>query len=328
MSGSTPVGTCCARGRFADAGADADASPPPTPRPLLAGFLYTPQQLAGSLRYGSGVLLGNWREDDALDDMRMMDYIESKETRSLALLKRQEKLRPQLAPVSLTAPPEDGIMRLGDVVLLQSMCNEGTLAASLGQRLTAADAIGMDDMYATFATTEKGAFARNAIKIGAYDGSPEAGSPVLYGQKITLEFSSLPGVRGFLSSQRSGRTQLSTQLIAKQEVYMQDVSGESAPYDCAWVIQPQDVDQRIVAQGTPVVAGAPFVITHCFTNKRLAGVHITMPSDFGTELGVCAHTYTETGKVNKLMRESMGRPTSSLISRNETTENLWSVLYA
>jgi hypothetical protein len=36
-----------------------------------AGFLYTPQQLAGSNRFGSGVLLGNWREDDALDDMRV-----------------------------------------------------------------------------------------------------------------------------------------------------------------------------------------------------------------------------------------------------------------
>ena len=33
------------------------------------GFLYTPQQLAGSVRYRSGVLLGNWREDDALDEL-------------------------------------------------------------------------------------------------------------------------------------------------------------------------------------------------------------------------------------------------------------------
>ena len=43
------------------------------------GHLYTPQQLMGSVKYGSGVLLGNWREDDALDDMRMADYIELKE---------------------------------------------------------------------------------------------------------------------------------------------------------------------------------------------------------------------------------------------------------
>ena len=46
------------------------------------------------------------------------------------------------------------------------------------------------------------------------------------------------------------------------------------------------------------------------------------------EYGVCCHTFVNTGKVNKLMRESMGRPTSSLISRSETAENLWSILYA
>ena len=33
------------------------------------GYLYTPQQLMGSVKYSSGVLLGNWREDDAIDEM-------------------------------------------------------------------------------------------------------------------------------------------------------------------------------------------------------------------------------------------------------------------
>ena len=47
------------------------------------GYLYTPQQLAGSLRYGSGVRLGNWREDDEIDDKRMADYIASKEAGDL-----------------------------------------------------------------------------------------------------------------------------------------------------------------------------------------------------------------------------------------------------
>ena len=45
------------------------------------------------------MLLGNWREDDELDNMRMADYREAKDTRSLALLKKQAKLAPQLQPV-------------------------------------------------------------------------------------------------------------------------------------------------------------------------------------------------------------------------------------
>jgi len=258
----------------------------------------------------------------------MMDYIESKESGSLVLLKKQAKLAPQLVPVALTEPPADGTLHFGDCVLLQSMCNEGTLAVSLGQQLYQGDNPDADPMYATYACPIKGAFSRNSIKFVSYDGAGAAGAPVLYGQKVCIEFASELGVRGFLSSMRSGRVQLATQLINKQEIFMQATTGEKPPYDCAWEILPANVDDRIISQGTPVVAGAPLVLTHCFTNKRLAAVHVPMQTDFGTEFGVCAHTYTETGKVNKLMRESMGRPTSSLISRTETTENLWSILYA
>jgi len=292
------------------------------------GFLYTPQQLAGSVRYGSGVLLGNWREDDALDEMRMMDYIESKEAGSLTLLKKQTKLAPQLVPVKLTEPPADGMLHFGDCVLLQSMCNEGTLAVSLGQRLYQADNPEADAMYATYSCPIKGSFSRNSIKFVSYDGAGAPGAPVLYGQKVCIEFSSELGVRGYLGSMRSGRVQLATQLINKQEIFMQAISREKPPYDCAWEVLPENVDDRIISQGTPVIAGAPLVLTHCFTNKRLAGVHVPLATDFGQEFGVCAHTYTETGKVNKLMRESKGRPTNNLISRSETTENLWSILYA
>ena len=53
-----------------------------------------------------------------------------------------------------------------------------------------------------------------------------------------------------------------------------------------------------------------------------------MPSEFGMEFGVCCHTFTELGKVNKLMREQRGRPTSDVISRTEQDENTWIAVYA
>jgi len=292
------------------------------------GFLYTPQQLAGSVRFGSGVLLGNWREDDALDEMRTMDHIEAKETGSLRLLKKQQMLAPQLAPVALTAAPSDGYMRVGDTVLLQSCFNGGTLAVSMGQMLTQGDAINPDPIYSVVGSETASPSARTAIKLVSYDGGAAAGTELLYGMKVCIEFSEQLGVTGYLSSCRSGRVQLATQIINKQEAFMQAVSGEQPPYDCAWTILPVSVDDRIIAQGTPVLAGAPFVLVHCFTNKRLASVNIAIPTDFGSELGVCVHTYVETTKVNKLMRETIGRPTNNLISRSETNENLWTVAYA
>ena len=81
-----------------------------------------------------------------------------------------------------------------------------------------------------------------------------------------------------------------------------------------------DVDARVAAQGTPVAAAEPFVIVHCATNRRLAGVQLSLPTEFGMEFAVCCHTFTGLGKVNKLMRESKGRPTSDQISQSEQTE--------
>ena len=332
MSGSTPVGALLPAARVRlplrprVLGLCAyRASPPCAP---FTGFLYTPQQLAGSMRFGSGVLLGNWREDDALDEMRMMDHTASKETQSLTLLKKQRQLAPQLVPVPLSPAPADNAMHVGDTVLLQSLNHGGEVSVSMGQQMYCGDAQDPDAMYTIVGAHTTGkSTARNAIKFTSYEPAP-AGSALLYGQKVCLEFAESLGVRGRLASMRSGRQQLSTQIINKQEVFMQAIRTETPPYDCAWFILPADVDERIIANGTPVIAGAPFVLVHCFTNKRLAGVNVSIPTDFGTELGLCVHTYTETGKVNKLMRETVGRPTANLISRTETTENLWSVLYA
>lgn len=48
-------------------------------------------------------------------------------------------------------------------------------------------------------------------------------------------------------------------------------------------LQSQDNDQRVCSQGDPVPVGAAFVLIHCATGKRLAGVMLTMPSAFGME---------------------------------------------
>jgi len=294
------------------------------------GYLYTPQQLMGSVRYGSGVLLGNWREDDALGEMRLMDYVGQRDTGNLTLLAQKSKLGPQLAPAPLSKLPADGVLRSGDVVILKSERNGGALSVSLGQAFEAHGEQDSAREYAVFASDSSKAVARNAIKISAWDEAAAAdGSPICYGQKVKIAFSESLPVPGLLASCPSGRSGLSTQLINKQEVYMQAYGEyEKTSYDCAWALQPVDVDARVPAQGTPVAAGMAFIAVHCATNRRLAGVEYLLPSDFGMEYSVCCHTYTEMGKVNKLMRETLGRPSSDHISRSEQSENVWSAVYA
>ena len=99
------------------------------------GFLFTPQQLQGSVKYSSGVRLGNWREDDALDDLRLMDYVEAKERGSLTLTAKREMRTPQIAQRTLSTASSDGIVRNGDLLQLTH------LSGALPQRCsTEADA--------------------------------------------------------------------------------------------------------------------------------------------------------------------------------------------
>ena len=290
------------------------------------GYLYTPQQLMGSVKYGSGVLLGNWREDDALDEMRLAEHGVRKATGSLTLWKQQAATAPMVTPTTLSSAHADGFVHSGDVLMLQSYCNGGCLAVSLGQKLRSLEAT----MYSCFCGTSTAPVMRNTLTIMSWEGGE---GPICYGQKLCLAFAAAAGKKGLLASQRSGRSQMSSQIISKQEVYYLELDAEApTPYmDCAWEIQTVDMDERIISQGKPVPAGAPIILTHCFTNHKLAGLQLMMPSSAvptSKEMAVCCHTFTSTGKVNKLLREQDGKPSTDKICHSEAAENVWALKYA
>ena len=106
------------------------------------GFLFTPQQLQGSVKYSSGVRLGNWREDDALDDLRLMDYVEAKEKGSLTLTAKREMRAPQIAPRTLSSASSDGLVRNGDLLQLTHLSG-AVIAANMGQQLKELDEMGV-----------------------------------------------------------------------------------------------------------------------------------------------------------------------------------------
>jgi len=67
---------------------------------------------------------------------------------------------------------------------------------------------------------------------------------------------------------------------------------------------------------------------HSFTNKRLAGTIVPLPNDFGTEFGICVHTFINARKIHALTRENGGLPKSDFGSTAEAAENLWTIMVA
>merc|ERR1719240_2534433 len=114
--------------------------------------------------------------------MRLADHGVKKGTGSLVLLKTQGALAPQMTPTTLTPSPADGVVRSGDVIQLQSICNGGVLGASTGQKLRSLEDI-LSPVYCSIKSNAP--IARNTMTISAWDG---AEGPICYGQKLALTF--------------------------------------------------------------------------------------------------------------------------------------------
>jgi len=52
---------------------------------------FTPQQLTGGARFSKQVRIGNWSEDQELEELRLKDYLKKKECGQLLVNARQAK---------------------------------------------------------------------------------------------------------------------------------------------------------------------------------------------------------------------------------------------
>ena len=59
-------------------------------------FHYTPQQMAGSVKYGHKCRIGNWNEDTALEDESVKNFLNARETSTLTVSRLQVSLASRL----------------------------------------------------------------------------------------------------------------------------------------------------------------------------------------------------------------------------------------
>ena len=97
----------------------------PSPPQLLMNF--TPQQLAGGVRYGSKTLVGNWLEDVKLSECKYSDFQRSRAEGSLVMGKFNEKVAvcTEVVPHTFRS---DGTLRYGDSVVVAHKQTGGALA--------------------------------------------------------------------------------------------------------------------------------------------------------------------------------------------------------
>jgi hypothetical protein len=236
-----------------------------------------------------------------------------------------------LQEVGLSYNP-DGVLHIGDHVMLYSVATSGVLSSDPSERVS-----GTSDraLAVTTSTLVKAHVARNTFVIEAYgnDGAvggrePQApvGSVLRLGQQFRLRLNPtlMDGQAFYLASQPVSSLAAS-KVSHKQLVCMSSVRS----FDTVWRAQWKSIAQRFEMDGQPVPANAEVVIVHAPTNTALSSSpEFPYHNDFGSEFEVCAHSHMDIRKSQGLYSELLGKTTTDIPFRKESAPNHWAFLTA
>merc|ERR1711988_187734 len=257
-------------------------------------FHYTPQQMAGSVKYHHKCRIGNWNEDTSLEEETVKNFLSARETQTLTVSKLQAVRKAACAPVSLTPPNADGYVHDGDVVNILSKATEAFLAVD------SSDNLGKADMGACAlnASPEAGSVVRNSFKIEKKDASTD--QIIRYGEQVILTCSDL-----FLASAKASvLTGTQSRTSGRQEVFAASDLNQGA----LWTILYHDPRMVLEMTGEPVPANAALCLKHSTSGILLCCDSVLVRNHFGGEYEVCCmNTYSSNDRKQILAAEASGR---------------------
>jgi len=219
----------------------------------------------------------------------------------------------------------DGLLRIGDSVMLYSVATAGVLSCDPADRVASSDR----GFGVTTSGLVKAHVARNTFIIEAYGGAGEreaaVGSVLCLGQQFRLRVNPLlmDGQAFYLSSQPVSALAAS-KVSRKQLVCMSSARSFDSVWRCSW----KDIARRFEMDGQPAPANAEVILVHAATNTALSSSPITYHNDFGAEFEVCAHSHIDVRKSQGLFAELQGRTTTDIPFRKESSPNYFAFLTA
>jgi len=279
---------------------------------------FTPQQLTGGPKYHHHTRIGNWSEDQELEEIRLKDYLKKKETGTLMVTQKQQQLAECLAPAEMSATP-DGNLMFGNKVQMINHQSNGFLSANPYDVVTKAS-----EAFMLTTSANGNPSVRNVFTIDRVD--PDDGFDddyVHYGQTVRITVEQFSKLRGpaFLHSE------LVTALAAAKFSRHQEVTVLSEPTgETKWQILFPDVNARFEMDGEPVPAGTPLVLRHVQTGSFLSSDEIPYVNIFGEEREVHCFAYFSLSKTQNLTSEKKGEITGDYALRKHGLPNVWSIL--
>jgi Ca2+-binding EF-hand superfamily protein len=278
--------------------------------------MFTPQQQQGGPRFSSKTRIGNWLEDEELDQVRFKDYLKRKEGSQLAVHLSQQKLSKSLTKVGHSFS-YDGGLHFGDKLMFINKQTKGFLACDVWDKIPNCP----DPAFAVTSSASVVSPVARAVfileRVEDRDGYP--GDQVFYGQKLRLRVHPYLSREGLWLSSCPISPQSFARFSRHQEVSVSSLANASS----TWVIEHADSKLRFEAQGSPVPANQPILIKHQATGQWLAADHINYRNDFGNEFEVCSHSFLIPKRTQQLGSEKAGKLVIDTPARHQGDQNIW-----
>jgi len=279
---------------------------------------FTPQQLTGGPRFHHRTRIGNWSEDQELEEIRLKDFLAQKEGGHLRVTAKQRQLEECLRPEQLSAS-RDGALRFGQKVMLLNQQSKGYLSVNPYDEVTKDYAAIM-----LTTTTRQEPSVRNVLIIERVDENDGFDDDVVhYGQNVRcviMPFGERMGGPTYMHSE------MVTALAAAKFSRHQEVTALAAPTgETKWQFLYPDVNNRLEMEGEPVPAGSPVTIRHVQTGSFLASDEIPYQNIFGHEMEVHCFPYFSLNKTQNLVGEKKGDITGDVALRRHGLPNIWTV---
>ena len=238
----------------------------------------------GKITYVPSVRVGNWREDLALQEETVKDFISKKESGDLLIQKTSSLLQQVTVPIEISS--EKYTLSFGDKIVLYHVDTHRTLSAHIPFGVLHSSYT-IQSPCAVTASTSMVPCIRNTFSIESVSKEVEEGETVKFGQPFYLKTQSGPGGELYLHSDTASFAK-DAKYSRQQEVLL----VSPASYFCAWTLLCVAKRDRLELEGESVPANTVVLINHCKTNHNLACLsQYSYRTMFGREHEVTAHTH-------------------------------------
>ena len=238
----------------------------------------------GKTTYVPSVRVGNWREDLALEEETVKDFLYKKESGDLLIQKTSSLLQQVTMPIEISS--EKDTLSFGDKIVLYHVDTQRTLSAHI-QFGVLHSSYTIQSPCAVTASTNIVPCIRNTFSIESVSKDIGDGEVVRFGQPFYLKTQSGPGGDLYLHSDTATYAK-----DAKHSRQQEVLLVSPASYFCAWQLLCLVQRDRLESEGEPVPSNTVVLLNHCKTNQNLACLsqysYMTM---FGREHEVTTHTH-------------------------------------